>query len=156
MAKRRNVTEQEVNNILFDENANEEDDLEELNGGEEAGWIDEDTGDEDGPGEDETSDSGDSGGEIEENEETQQQVPTRRKRRIRLKDRLVHSLDTALDASNYDPYEPPEEDITETSVMEKPTKDTPGKRIEWQNFPVARSTAGRPPAVQQRKVVREL
>ena len=73
--------------------------------------------------------------------------------RLRLRHRLVKSLATAQDPNNYDPYETPEDRITVTSVLEKATRRDPAVTMSWQNYPVARSRAGRPPAEQQRRLV---
>ena len=61
-----------------------------------------------------------------------------RRKRPRLGNRLVNSLDASLDPRNYDDLVLPEENLEYTAVLQKKSKDSPEELITWQNFKGAR------------------
>ena len=97
-----------------------DDDTEELYG-DETGWAEEEEGEDDGGDtiEDEElpGPEPDLGGDTAEIE-----PPPARRRRVRLADRQVHSLESALDQDNYDEYVPPADLLVTTAVLKKKTR----------------------------------
>ena len=164
--RNKRLTEEQIREkiaSLLDES--DDDDIDELNG-EEDGWCDQE-GDSDSDSDDEQVDNQpendeenveniDGQDDVDSGDESDggghgQEGPTRTKR-PRLKDRLVNSLDAALNELNYDPYVAPTDKEVVSAVIEKKKRNVPEKKISWQNQEVARSRAGRPPAAQNRKV----
>ena len=102
-----------------------------------------------GHGQDSEGEHADHGGvgEVEEDNEVidSDEEMVRPPKKMRLKDRLVHDLDSALDEANYDPYEEPE-NIEELIVVLKKTgwnqPDVVMKRVNKKTRP----RVGRRPA----------
>ena len=70
---------------------------------------------------------------------------------MRLKDRKVNSLESALNPENYSPYEAPEVEKVLEVVTKKKTKNDEEESVKWSNQePMPR--AGRRPATQVRRV----
>ena len=65
-------------------------------------------------------------------------------KKIRLKDRLINNLDSALDKDNYDPYEEPENLKELIAVLEKSGRNQPDV-VKWVNKK-PRPRVGRRPA----------
>ena len=159
--RERQLTELEIRDMIantLDEDS-ESEDLGELNG-EDDGWYggeeeayddntqEDDLAEEEYVDNDAGQDDGDLAGDDFELEEGR---PTRAKK-PRLKDRFVKNLEAALDENSYDPYVQPGEKVVVTGIIEKKKRNVPEKTISWQNQEVARSRAGRSPALQHRKV----
>ena len=142
--KQKILSQREILNMV-DESDESCDDTEEMTGGEEPVYGEEVEGsDSDGDA------ALDRGGE-EEQVDAEQNIATPPKKHLRLKDRDVHSLDTALDESNYDPYTAPVEKKVVKVITQKKTKNDAEESVLWYNQEV-RSRAGRDPAVQIRRV----
>ena len=59
------------------------------------------------------------------------------------KKKLVHSLDSCLVMSNFDPYSFPEKKKSYSFTMEKATSRKPEKKLVWQNFQNPEASRGR-------------
>ena len=64
----------------------------------------------------------------------------------------MKSLESAQDGDNYSKYQAPTDAKITTAVMQKKTRQEPEVKISWTNQEVARSRAGRRPAVQLGRV----
>ena len=130
--KRTMPTVDEIANMYHedDDTDDDEDDSEELNGNG-AVLLDED-------GQPITADQ--------EDDDNEEEIP---RRRLKLKDRIVNSLDKALDASNYNRYVPPSVLSEVTAVREKKKrKNDTDVTITWTNQKPAPRRQGRRPANQ--------
>ena len=70
------------------------------------------------------------------------ELERQRWRKILVKKRLVHDIESACDGKNYDPYVPPTKKVECSAVLEKGAQ---GAKINWVNQPPA-SKRGRRPA----------
>lgn len=132
--------------MMLDEDSGGEDDTGELTGElwqEDGGDSDEEAGEKSGS---ETMEEGDG----ENRDEEVNEPPTKRKR-LRLKDRKVNSLESALNPENYSPYEAPQDEKVLKVVTKKKTKNDPEESVTWTNQQ-PRPRAGRRPATQVRRV----
>ena len=100
----------------MDESDESGDDRAEITSGEEPGYGEE-VEDSDSYG-DAALDSGGEEGQV----DAEQNIAPPPKKLVRLKDRNVHSLDAALDESNYDPYTAPVEKKVVKVITQKKTK----------------------------------
>ena len=89
--------------------------------------------------------------EEDEVDEEQNVLPDKRKR-LKMKDRNVHSLETALDETNYDSYDALDEKKEIKVITQKKTKNDFEESVSWVNQQPALSRAGRTPRVQIRRV----
>ena len=89
-------------------------------------------------------------GDGENKDEEVNEPPTKRKR-VRLKDRKVNSLASALNPENYSPYEAPDVEKVLEVMTKKKTKNDEEESVKWSNQePIPR--AGRRPATHVRRV----
>ena len=139
------MTVDEIARYCNDEFDDSEDDsdFEELTG-EREGWVDDTSEEEDLPDIDIVARD-----HAEEDEDAGDYEPPRKRR---LKDRAVHSIDTALDKANYNEYVAPIEKKEVVAVMEKGKRNQPDKVIKWRNYLPDRPRVGRAPAEQIRHV----
>ena len=75
-------------------------------------------------------------------------VAQERRHRPRLKDRLVHDIESAQNVENYDPYKVPEVLVESTAIIQKKTADQDEVKIVWRNQPPEGRPRGRRPANQ--------
>ena len=80
-------------------------------------------------------------------DEREAEVTKRRRRKVPLKKKLVHNLESASTPSNYDPYVPPTTKVECSAVLEKGDKNNEAVKINWVNQPPSKKQQrGRKPA----------
>ena len=114
--KQKNLSQREISDLMDDLSDSDKsgDDTEEMTGGEKRDFWDE--------VEDSDGDAALGSGGDDRQVDAEQNTAPPRKKRLKLKDRNVHSLDTALDESNYDPYTAPVEKKVVKVITQKKTK----------------------------------
>ena len=145
MSRRAGLSDQQIDSML-EEDSGGEDDTEELTGEEwqeDGGDSDDDVGEISGS---EIIEEGDG-----ENSDEEVNEPPAKKKRLRLKDRKVNSLESALNPENYSPYEAPQDEKVLKVVTKKKTKNDEEESVTW-TTKEPRPRAGRLPDTQVRRV----